>query len=129
MTVAARFQATTSQVAVLISGGAGIQSLEHPLQPRRDALLLPIARFRRAAKADEEEVLAFDVGQHQGAGDPVEHVGRGRAAPALFEPGVPGRADVGPLGHLLASEGPASAGGRPGKPNDAGSNFMRRSLR
>jgi hypothetical protein len=40
-------------------------------------------------------VLALDVRQHQGASDPIEHVSRGRAAPPLFEPRVPGRADVG----------------------------------
>ena len=49
-------------------------------------------------------MLALDVGQHQRAGDPVEHVGRGRAAAALFEPGVPGRADIGALRHFLAAQ-------------------------
>ena len=49
-------------------------------------------------------MLALDVGQHEGASDAIEHVGRGRAAPPLLEPGVPGRADVGALRHFLAAQ-------------------------
>ena len=73
-------------------------------------------------------MLALDIGQHQRAGDPVEHLGRRRAAAALFEPRVPGRADIGALRHLLA----AQAGRAPppgGKPSAAGSSLARRSLR
>ena len=49
-------------------------------------------------------MLALDVGQHQRARDAIEHVGRGRPAAPLFQPGVPGRADVGPLRHFLAAQ-------------------------
>ena len=49
-------------------------------------------------------MLALDIGQHQGARDAVEHVGRGRAAAPLLEPGVPGRADVGAARHFLAPQ-------------------------
>ena len=37
-------------------------------------------------------------------GDPVQHVGRRRAAPPLLQPRVPGRADVGALGDLLPAQ-------------------------
>ena len=49
-------------------------------------------------------MLALGLGQHQPAGDAVEHVGRRRAAAALLQPGVPGRADVGALRDLLAAQ-------------------------
>ena len=63
-----------------------------------------VANLGRPAKAEQEEVLALDVRQHQRAGDPVEHVGRGRAAPALLEPRVPGGADIGALRHFFAAQ-------------------------
>ena len=85
-------------------GGARVQRVEHALQPRRDAFALAVARLGRAAEAEQEQVLALDVGQHQRARDAIEHVGRGRAAAPLFEPGVPGRADVGALRHFLAAQ-------------------------
>ena len=47
-------------------------------------------------------MLALDLREHEGARDAIEHVSRGGAAAPLFEPCVPGRADVGPLGHFLA---------------------------
>ena len=84
--------------------GAGVQRIEHALQPRRDALVLAVARLRRPAEPEQEQVLALDIGQHEGARDAVEHVGRRRAAPPLLEPCVPGRADVGALRHFLAPE-------------------------
>ncbi len=49
-------------------------------------------------------MLALGIRQHQRARDAVQHVGRGRPAAALLEPGVPGRADVGALRHLFAPE-------------------------
>ena len=49
-------------------------------------------------------MLALDIRQHERARDPIEHVGRGRAAASLFEPCVPGRADVGALRHFLAAQ-------------------------
>ena len=58
-------------------------------------------------------MLALHLGKHERLGDAVEHVGGGSAAPALFEPGVPGGADIGALRHLLAPEpGGAAAGQR-----------------
>ena len=84
--------------------GARLQRIEHALQPWRDAFVLAIAHLGRAAEAEQEKMLALDIRQHQGARDPIEHVGRGRAAASLLEPGVPGRADVGALRHFLAAQ-------------------------
>ena len=58
-------------------------------------------------------MLALDIRQHQGARDPIEHVGRGRAAAPLLEPRVPGRADIGALRHLLAAQAGRAATLRP----------------
>ena len=85
-------------------GRAELQRVEHALQPWRDTLGCLVANLGRPAEAEQEEVLALDVGQHQRASDPVEHVGRGRAASALLEPRVPGRADIGALRHLFAAQ-------------------------
>ena len=49
-------------------------------------------------------MLSLGLGEHQRIGKSVKNVWRGRAAAALFEPGIPGRADVRPLGDFLASE-------------------------
>src|SRR5437660_7692210 len=49
-------------------------------------------------------MLALDFGQHQGASNSVDHVSRGRAASPLFEPRVPGCADVGALSHFFAPQ-------------------------
>ena len=54
-------------------------------------------------------MFALHRRQHQGAGDPIEHIGRRDAAAALFEPRVPGRADVGALCHLLAAQAQSAA--------------------
>jgi hypothetical protein len=85
-------------------GGAGLQRVENALQPRRDASGRVIADLGGPAQADQEEVLPFDIGQHESARDPVEHVRRRRAATPLLEPRVPGRADVGALRHFLAAQ-------------------------
>src|SRR5580693_4540449 len=58
----------------------------------------------RPAQCEQEEVLALDFRQHQGARDAVEHVGRRRAASSLFEPCVPSRTDVGALSHFFAPQ-------------------------
>ena len=102
--VAARFQATTSQVAVLIIAGLGSSASSTRCSRGVTPSLAAVADLGRAAEAEQEQVLALDIGQHQRARDPVEHVGRGRAAAALFQPGVPGRADVGALRDLLAAQ-------------------------
>src|SRR5580658_4380172 len=93
-------------------GRARVQRVEHALQPRRHAFVLPVARLRRSAEAEQEEVLALDVRQHERAGDPVEHVGRRRAAAPLLEPSVPGRADVGALRHFFAAQAGRAAAPR-----------------
>ena len=85
-------------------GRAEFERVEHALQSRRNTLGRVIADFGRPAQREQEQVLALDVGQHQGARDAVEHVGRGRAAAPLFEPCVPGRADVGALRHFFAPQ-------------------------
>ena len=86
------------------NGRAELQCVEHALKPGRHTLGCLVANLGRPAEAEQEEVLALDVGQHQRASDPVEHVGRGRAAPALLEPRVPGGADIGALRHLFAAQ-------------------------
>ena len=50
---------------------------------------------RRTAEAEQKEMLALDVGQHERPRDAVEHVGRGRAASPLLQPRVPGDPDRG----------------------------------
>ena len=90
-------------------GGGRVERVEHALQPWRDAVVLPVARFGRAAESKQEEMLALDIGQHERARDPIEHVGRGRPAAPLFEPCVPGRADIGPLRHFLAAQAEGAA--------------------
>ena len=81
-----------------------VQRIQHALQAWRGAVVLAVARFGRTAEAKQEKMLALDLGQHEGARDAIEHVSRGRAAAPLLEPCVPGRADVGPLGHFLAAQ-------------------------
>ena len=67
MTVAARFQASTFQVAVRISAGLGIQRVENALQSGRDAFVLLVAGLGRAAEAEQEEMLALDIREHKSA--------------------------------------------------------------
>ena len=84
--------------------GAVGQRVEQALQARRDRIARPVARLGRAPEPDQEHMLALDLRQRERARDPVEHV-RGRtSAAALLQPGVPGRADIGPLRHLLAPQ-------------------------
>ena len=47
-------------------------------------------------------MFALHVGQHHGAGDAIQHVGGGRAAAPLLQPGVPGGAHIGALRHFFA---------------------------
>lgn len=82
----------------------GVQRVEHALQARRDGAAPAIPRIGRAPEAEQEQMLALDIGQHQGVGDPVQHIGRRCAATPLFQPGVPGRADIGPLRDFLAPQ-------------------------
>ena len=44
------------------------------MQSRRNTFGGLVADFGRAAEAEQEQVLALDVRQHQGARDAVEHV-------------------------------------------------------
>ena len=87
-----------------MSAGTRVQRIQHALQTRRGAVVLAVARFGRTAEAKQEKMLALDLGQHERARDAIENVSRGRAAPPLLEPRVPGRADICPLGHLLAAQ-------------------------
>lgn len=70
-----------SHVTVLTNGRAELPCVEHALQPGRDTLGCLVANVGRPAEAEQKEVLALDVGQHERASNPFEHVGRGRAAP------------------------------------------------
>ncbi|MGY4436905.1 hypothetical protein ACVWWO_009382 [Bradyrhizobium sp. F1.13.1] len=85
-------------------GRTEFERIEHALQPRRDAFVRLVPHLGRAAEANQEQVLALDIGQHQRSRDAVEHIGRRRTAAALLEPSVPGRADIGALRHLLAAQ-------------------------
>ena len=69
---------------------AVVQRVEHALQTRRHPFSRLVMDFGRAAEAEQEKMFALDVRQHQGAGNAVEYIRRGRAAPPLFQPGVPG---------------------------------------
>jgi hypothetical protein len=57
-------------------------------------------------------MLALDIGQHQRAGDSVQHFRRRSAAAPLLKPSVPGRAYIGPLGNLLPAQPLRSSAGR-----------------
>jgi len=57
-----------------------------------------------------------------GAGDAIQHVGGGRAAAPLLQPGVPSGADVGALRHFLAPQS-RRAPARHGKPKSLGVQF------
>ncbi|GGF11971.1 hypothetical protein GCM10011611_17040 [Aliidongia dinghuensis] len=54
-------------------------------------------------------MLALDIGQHKGAGKPVEHVRRRRAAAPLLKARVPSQADVGALRHFIAAQAERAA--------------------
>ena len=82
---------------------------QHALQPRREAVVFPVAPLGRTAAAEQEEVLALDVCQHQGADDPIEHVRRGRPAVPLLKPSVPGRADIGALRNFFPAQAEGAA--------------------
>ena len=47
-------------------------------------------------------MLALNIRQHHCAGDAIEHIGGGRAAASLLQPGVPGGADIRALRHFFA---------------------------
>ena len=85
-------------------GGRIDHRLEHALQLRRDGRADRGFGARRPILRQEIEVLAFGVGQGEGAGEALDDIGRGRAAAPLLEPGVPGGADMGELGHFLTAQ-------------------------
>src|ERR1700742_4933682 len=88
---------------------ARLQRVEHALQPWRDAFVFPVTHLGGTAEAEQEEVLALDLRQHQGAGDAVEHIGRGGSPAPLFEPCVPCWTDTGALGDFLAAQSRCAA--------------------
>jgi hypothetical protein len=53
------------------------------------------------AECEDMEMFPFRRGQHHPGRDALDHVSGRRAAAALFEPGVPGRTDIGALRHLF----------------------------
>jgi hypothetical protein len=55
-------------------------------------------------EAEQEEMLALEISEHQRPRDPVEHIGRGRSAAPLFKPSVPGRTDIGALRHFFTAK-------------------------
>jgi hypothetical protein len=48
------------------------------LRPWRNTFSGLATNLGRPAQAEQEDVLALDIRQHEGTGDPVEHVVRGR---------------------------------------------------
>ena len=80
------------------------EGIKDPLQPRCYVINPPELRNGLSPKGNEEEVLSLCVGEHQCTGKTIENRRRWRAATALFEPGVPSRADVGTLRHFLAPQ-------------------------
>jgi len=101
--VAAAFHARMSQIDVAISAG-----FEFPSSTRWSCGVNlaggGAAHLGWMAKSQEVQMLALDVGQGQRACEAIEHVRRRRAAAALLEPSVPGRAHVRALRDLLAAQ-------------------------
>jgi hypothetical protein len=60
--------------------------------------------LRGPTEAEQEQMLALDLGQRKGPRDPVEYVRRGAPAAPLLQPSIPSGADVGALRHLLAAQ-------------------------
>src|SRR4051812_22532305 len=84
-----------------------------------------VARGQRELDAREvEEVRALSGVEAQDPGQRVEHLCGRLDVPALLEPGVPGQADAGELGDLLATQAWRSASPVRGKPD-----VLRRHLR
>ena len=65
---------TTSHVAVLMMAGLASSASSTRCSPRRDGLARLIADVGQAAEAQQKQVLAFDIGQHQGMRNAFEHV-------------------------------------------------------
>src|SRR6201999_3128392 len=65
---------------------------------------LLVMRFGWMTEAQQKEVLALELGEHQRTRNPVEHIRRRRTAASLFKPCVPGRADGGALRDFLAPQ-------------------------
>ena len=86
------------------SNNGGIQTLIQAEKLTQIAFVLPVAYFGWPAEAEQEEMLALDIRQHEGARDAIEHVRRWRAATSLFKPCVPSWAYIGALRHLLATQ-------------------------
>jgi hypothetical protein len=80
------------------------QRIEHALEPRCDRWSRLILDFRRAAQAEQEKMLALDIGEHQCARDTIEDVSRRRAAAPLFEPRLPSGTYISPLRDLFAPQ-------------------------
>jgi hypothetical protein len=85
-------------------GRTAVQGVEDALQARGDVAARLVADLGRATETQQEEVLALDLGEHQGLGYAIQHIGGWRAAAALFQPGVPGGADAGALRDFLAPQ-------------------------
>jgi nucleoside-diphosphate-sugar epimerase len=52
-------------------------------------MALPIMAFRRVPEPDQEQVLAFGIGQQQGLRQLVQHIGRRRPTAPLLQPDIP----------------------------------------
>ena len=92
-----------SQVGVFtIAGLVGMASSTRWTAPQTCAVAGP--HRRRPLAGEQEHHLAAGVVQLQGARQPLQHLLGGRTAAALLEPGVPGDADGGARGHLLAPQ-------------------------
>ncbi|CAM5336822.1 hypothetical protein ATER59S_00058 [Aquamicrobium terrae] len=85
-------------------GGANLQRIQKALQSRRNAGRGLVADFGRSAETEHEEMFPLDIGQHQAPGDPFKDISRWRAAAPLFEPRIPGGADVRALSDFFAPQ-------------------------
>jgi hypothetical protein len=63
-----------------------------------------VDRHAEIRSSIDRERRIFEGERAKGPSDPLEHVRRRGAAAALFQPRIPGWADIRPLCHLLATQ-------------------------
>jgi hypothetical protein len=67
-------------------GGAWLKRIEHPLA----AVAPPEVRYQKSegvtAEAEQVQMLALNIRQHQGAGNPIEHIDAASGRRAFVRP-------------------------------------------
>jgi len=91
--------------------------VEQALQGGADALFARWRERRERLVGQQEEMPPFGPVEVERPRDAVEHLRRHADGALLLQPGVPGRADVGELGHLLPPQ-PWRAPARPARQSD-----------